>query len=593
MPRVPDTPPWPDWPRAAASRAGEPPWGQWAAGLALGLDVAFREDAPGIAAAAQVLADGLRARPGPVDLSLLQRVFDEMDRGLRAPPERWRVMETLSDGRSRAERQSLLAGEIWRAGALPMALAALIAGTDAAPWRRYGLRLAELVGLIEVLWLTLKGAGAPDAAQRATLRRVLDDLGTRKLGLLEILAEQADGGARLRGWLCVPAVRAVWVQAGVRVAESAKELALDVPPAVELAEALLGLVQELERAARTRHKIHPLRRVPLEGDLRRALAGGLEALREAAPEWRESWEVLRWGDDSTDARLEGRLLPQAQVLHALLAIGEPVEAEIVKFLDDLPEGPPRRYEAWFGLPPDSELLGLLLQLAASLPEPPRPKVEAWIDVLRASAAPDGRVPTWLQRGPGGGLLAPDLPRPGRQCTGAALRLVAGISAWDPVGSWHLAASTLEDALNALSEGGPAQGCVLVDVAQLGPLMLDVQRLAPRIMPQAQVQALRRLTQRARDGLGMDGGRELALLERAAHVELLASERPRWGQGRPELRAALRVLLEAQRADGSWPEAPLYAVPLKVPTTGWHGGRLLSTAKVLRALAAGRAVLQAQ
>ncbi|MCB9744449.1 MAG: hypothetical protein H6740_17760 [Alphaproteobacteria bacterium] len=554
------------------------------------------QDANAVGSLAQALAERLVEHGGPPDLADFRMVMDGVDRWVAVPPEPWRVLEALGDARRRnsARLEGVMGGAQWRVGALPFAFAALIADHDLAPWRRYGLHVAELVSLIEAVWSALQGPGALPAPARDTLLRVLDDLDFRKLGVIEVLAERdasQERRERLRAWMSLPLVRKAWREEGARVADTARDIALGNELAVQFISSLERSLLELEVHATLRHVARPLRSLPLEEDLAEAMAGGLAALREHAPRWQESWDVQRWGTAETDEALVGQVFPRALILHALAQIGEPVQAEILALLEDLPEGPPRYFGAWAGIPPDSDDLGLLLQLAAALPEPPRPRVDAWLQVARSSASPAGRVPTWLRRGPDGEATAPETPWAGDLCSATALRFVAGAAAWDQVSSWDLTAATLEHALDQAQRDPVERGFFHYPPAQLGPMLLDVRRVAPRLLSKAQKLCWRALVQRAQEALVRGGDPAMDVLDRAAWIEVLAEERPRWGNHLPDLRAALRVLLDAQRPDGTWPEAPIFRTLLKKRRRTWHGGRLVSTALVLRGLHAAQVALE--
>ncbi len=283
---------------------------------------------------------------------------------------------------------------------------------------------------------------------------------------------------------------------------------------------------------------------------------GLAWLDQAAP-WRESWEVQARGVMGS-VPLTGSWFVRGIIRLALHRVRRDQDAAIRALLHEPAPGALRYYAA---CPPDADSLGLALQLAAAIPDPPRARIASWLDVMHAHTR-DGLVPTWLGAGP--------VRWSGADCPAVRLSLVCGLLAWDREGLGALALRNLHAARSTLHRRyhytAAYTELLLHRALQAAPKTADLEAAHDALIA--------RLLHDQEDDGGWGG-----VLQTACALQILAES----GAPAQTLLRAIRYSGDAQRSDGAWPEAPLYAIPLPRGRVGWHCGRALSCALTTQAL----------
>ncbi|MCB9763067.1 MAG: hypothetical protein H6739_24920 [Alphaproteobacteria bacterium] len=438
--------------------------------------------------------------------------------------------------------------------AAAMTAAAMASGQDPGPWLAFGVALTGPVRLLEALGFLWAGDG--EAEVLAVLADVLGVFGgDHRLPERRALTRLALGTPTPRAALreAFEASLAACRRAAAPLPEIATRLTAALSPGLAFHETLATLAR--------------LERRPRPPSVQDALEGGLVALAAHAPGWQESWEIQRWGGPEPGAALVGSWFARATIAQALHEAGVDQREVFVELLDAVDDEGPRYFGPWRGIPPDADDLGLALQLAAALETPPTARVERWLEVMRLSARPDGQVPTWLTRGPDGPTWEGAVWA-GDDCAAVGLQLVAGLKAWCPGRFPRLEQATLQAALATL-QGGELTGSFFYPPGYAARLVLRAVGPHPALLA------------RARDPRNLHMGWRDPL-RAAADLELLARHAP---VDEARLEAGLAWLVDLQRHDGLWPEVPFFRTLRKHHGRTWHGGRLLTTALVIRAMRA--------
>lgn len=303
----------------------------------------------------------------------------------------------------------------------------------------------------------------------------------------------------------------------------------------------------------------------------------------AEPTFRRSWEDQQWGLAEDPQPLVGKDYILGTIWRALHAAGVPQARPALRdWLRGLGTAPLRYYGPWDRIPPDCDSLGLALQVAALL-QAPRERAHGWLSVLRPSLGPNGAIPVWLERGPGG---QPTCPEPqwawgGDQCAASRTMAVLGLVGWDPMG-WR---DVLDPNLDQLLAAGPDASFYYE------PWWADLftsrlcQALA-RALPDHPTlpgfqQRVRQAVAQALSTQAADGG--WGSPQRTAARLCLLGENGHQGL---DLQRGARYLVERQGPDGAWPPEPYFVTLGRPPLpTHLHGGPGLTTALCLQGLAA--------
>ncbi|WP_434046334.1 MULTISPECIES: hypothetical protein [Sorangium] len=497
--------------------------------------------------------------------------------------------------------------------------AALLAGDDPAPARRFGEAVTAPLWLLDGLVRLWLDPAVPDLAAPTLTPLLALWLRDPELAppLLRALAGERASPVRRREIHSLLAARPYRAALAARVRgalASAREIAASAPRARPsgrgLAEAQREFVDALGERLRFFEGLMSFRDVigagaalgppRAQGDLAPADDAGADLraatayLLEATP-WPESWEVQRFGVLGSREQPVGHWFVRATILMALIEIGEvgrDVRADAAALLDEIPAGELRYFGDFRELPPDADDLAIILQLIAATGAA-RERAETWIEVMLANVGDDGVVPTWFYRGPAG-PTTPGVAWAGDDCSAVRLNLLAGLLSFDATRFARLIDANARRVLDAASPDG-IQGACFYDGPYTDLAFLRFARL---------------YRQHQERSLDAPRAAEIAAVEAAILSRMLGAQRLDGGFGTPLCTAAclegaamaaapdplliergLRNLGERQLVDGSWPAEPLYRTPMKHGREGHHQGRALTTALCARGFAAARSRLR--
>ncbi|MDI1434729.1 prenyltransferase/squalene oxidase repeat-containing protein [Polyangium sorediatum] len=408
-------------------------------------------------------------------------------------------------------------------------------------------------------------------------------------------------GAALARWVCPSPDRLPWL----RIVGSAEVVTRVVSEADRLAEratrVLEGetkrvvdeLVASLARVVRRVNGARFFAFVPkseLEVDeLERTARLACRTLA-ADSELRESWDLQRWGGFADVPRV-GRLFPVGLCLLALHEAGEDVTARARALVEVRRVDGFRYFDDYTGIPPDSDDLGLALQLVARLPERTTLAAELApaLDLLCAHQAEDGMLPVWLDKG-----LREPVPEGGPawlgpRCVAVTLNALIGLAeagiglpegVFDRALAWCLRTWSAEKEASLAYYGAPYTWLMFARLACVVEKAGAAPDLVATLFELVDAHERALVTLQAADG-GFGG-----VVSTACSLEVLARGRGRTFDPWP----MVHYLAARQEPDGLWPREPLYRCPGKDGVPAAHGARTVSAAFCLRALAVTRARL---
>lgn len=496
-------------------------------------------------------------------------------------------------------------------------LPVLFAGEDVEPWMHFGQAVAEPITLLGDLVRLWHDPAAHDlrAAALTPLVEVLRSDPVLGGSLLRAYAGERTSAARrdeIRSLLASEPFRARLASVARRVLTSARDRlprhagAGLLAVAEEFVDALVESFRAVDQLMTVRAFLDighasstcpgTAAHRPLREDAEADLGMAAAFLSEHAP-WRASWEVQRFGIDGFDGQPVGHWFVRGTILRTLLELGHDVRGEAARLLSEIPPGELRYYEAWPHIPPDADLLGLMLELAAATGAAwDRP--ETWIAFLLANTDGNGVAPTWFSRDPAGHpTTASDPAWGGDQCNAVRLNLLSGLLAFDAARFDRVIQANTSRVLEC-SGAGAVDGIYYYDAAfaalaflrfarQYHRNAIDRSFCGPVATAAAAVRTRLVGSQRLDGGWGSPQRTAFCLAGCTIEVEAQA------GSSRKErtllLDRAMRYLGEHQLVDGSWPAEPFYRIPMKRGREGHHQGRELTTAACAGALHAGLAV----
>lgn len=317
---------------------------------------------------------------------------------------------------------------------------------------------------------------------------------------------------------------------------------------------------------------------------------------------RATWELQRWGVAEHTEPLGSRWFQEGLVLQCLHEAGLDQGARIQALLAELPhelrwyapldpDGRPTLERGfWHGIPPDSDSLGLVLQLAATAGGLDPDRAQAWIAYLVASLEPDGRIPTWFYTAPDGGpsIEGPQWEYASNDCATARVTVLTGLLRYPDGGpepalreriltdNARIVDQSFRSGAGDFYYSAAFSELCFVRLVQAWRTLRPGDPLARQLEGTAATLVDAMLDSQAGDGGWGDP------LATACRLEALA----RWGRGGNAQQRARRYLVERQRPDGAWPPAPFYLMPGKtLAHIQYHSGFEYTTALSLRALAA--------
>lgn len=481
---------------------------------------------------------------------------------------------------------------------LALGAPAWCAGVDAAPWSALGAEVAPAVALLasfERFWLDPDASEFERESASAWLAAALDTVpGATLLALSgvrhapsrreEVRAAlerpEVEQEVRRRFAAAVAAGRAAITSATARVG---RELVDSLEALFARAMAYLFARGLARPAVPATAFVRPWTSAECRRDVQRAL----ERL-EREPTWDGAVDAQRWGVAPVAADVAADWFPRGLIE---LALDETVggRAERIRALLDEPApGDLRYYRHFRFVPPDVDSLGLALELAARLPEPPVERLASWLALLRHNLGTGGVPHVWLVRSEAGLTYdGPEVAWAGDRCTACLLRLLLGLLGMPSGSELGVERETLEGALlghvlECLGEDG-FSGCHHYPPEYALHLFLRVAAA----VDDARVSAARaRLTERLLARQRLDGS--WGSPQRTAWMlEALCLVRPE----RSPLERAARYLSETQRGDGAWHAELVYYTVGKPGLMTDYRSLEVTTALCARALRAAERALE--
>lgn len=490
-------------------------------------------------------------------------------------------------------------------------LCALASGRAPQPWLRFAVALAEplalLQGILDLVDDDVR-VGPPRVGALLRACRARADALAPMLDACAGALEHVDRSVALRSAATTPAVLEQLTQRREQLLADARA-ALPADGA-EAGEAFLAAVEESfaqssralwMRGLMTRAMPSPVSPAATASESIRAAVDQLVHTRP----WSGAWDVHRFHPMGAPCVLVGRWFIDGMILLALTEVRGANDQElanaITALLEWVPAGSARYFPEWAeGLPPDADSLGLALQLAAWLQDPPRAHVDSWIAVLEASLhadrANDQIVPTWLVEAPSGRTTALPGPFLGDECTAVTLAFLLGALRYDAERFAALFRPNLEIVLARGCEAG-SQHYMREFTTHL--LIRLVCALRSHASSQTALPGQLAGLPKQLSGLPGQLGLDAMVAERCA--ALVASQRLDGGWGSPQATAlalealvewdpssacigrAVSYLVHSQGPDGAWSAEPLYITPGKFGGMVPFAAKELTTALCVRAL----------
>ncbi len=327
----------------------------------------------------------------------------------------------------------------------------------------------------------------------------------------------------------------------------------------------------------------------LVAELDRSIAMAVEALLDD-PELRESWEVQRWGGPFPRTCI-ARVFPVGLCLLALATASVDISSCATSLLSLRCADGYRYFEGFDGIPPDTDLLGIVLQLVARIPaDPELADSLVWpVELVEKNTRLDGEIPVWLEehlREP----VPEGAPRwQGSRCLAVAANCVVGLleagvavaeGFIDRVIGW-IVRMWRTDGMNAVFFYGLSYtSLIFARLLELAEQQLKDQSVHDELVAIVDDIEARIITSRGCNG-GFGSVMDTACCLAVLTIRSTASFDP-W--------PAIAFLAARQTHDGLWPAEPLYPVPGKDHAPAAHGARPINTALCLYAFARTRARL---
>jgi hypothetical protein len=564
-------PPWSSWSLRLASHFGAPEPERVAVALTLLNEPG--PDEPARLAHAIACLDALNLARADVALLLLEA-------SLLTPPAPLQASDDRFESDITPAKLARLFG-----------LCAIASGVDAQPWVRFAAAAAELLATFEALLDltddTVRTSGPPPRIA-ALLRACRSDPSVLD-SLLDACAgahDHLDRSLALRCAATDPTVLQLVTQSReTLVARTRAALpSVSAEPGEAFLAALLEGFSEVSGALWLRGVMARAMATTLPAaSAKVSVTAAVDYLAQTRP-WVSAWDVHRFHSLGAPCDLVGRGFIEGMILLALAEVGrDDPTAAIAALLDSVPEGEARYFPEWPGLPPDADSLGLLLQLASWLPNPPRTRIDSWCAVLEASLGADRIVPTWFVQGPAGRTTPLPGPFLGDECTAVSLAFLLGALRHDG----ERFAPLFRPNLQAILERGCEAGSLHYTRDFAVHLLLRLTH------------ALRSHAHHPLAALPAELGLDQLAADRCA--TLVATQRIDGGWGSPQATAlalegllcwepasrciarAVTYLVHTQDTDGAWPAEPLYITPGKFGQMVPFSAKPLTTALCVRAL----------
>ncbi len=304
------------------------------------------------------------------------------------------------------------------------------------------------------------------------------------------------------------------------------------------------------------------------------------------PSWSSSIELQRWGMGLEDVDLRADWFPRGFIELGLSTIVGGRELRIHALLSEIPPGELRYFRGWRGIPPDADSLGIMLQLASELADPPHARLASWIRRMEENVGEDGVPPVWFRRSADGPTHdPPDRVWEGDACTASLLSLALGLVSFDGGRFTPVVTAIVRRALASFAGIRFSGTYYYPDAYATHLFILLVARLPAGAPLHDEAHRLRDAVVRSLASAQRLDGSWGSPQTTAWALEALCSAGP---EPLAVARAA-RFLGDSQRGDGSWLPETLYRIAGKRGSLSGHQGIELTTVICARALAAARRV----
>lgn len=305
------------------------------------------------------------------------------------------------------------------------------------------------------------------------------------------------------------------------------------------------------------------------------------------PDLRESWEVQRWGGPFPRTCV-ARVFPVGLCMLALATASIDISSTTRALLSLRCVDGYRYFEGFDGIPPDTDLLGIVLQLVSRIPFDAELATSlVWpVELIVKNTHADGEIPVWLEQH----LREPtpkDAPHwQGARCLAVAANCVIGLLE----AGVAVPEGFVDRAVGWIVRTWRKDGMRAVFFYDLPYTQLVLARLlevgAPRLQDPSVHDELEAIVNDAEASIlasrQWDGGFG-SVLQTACNLAVLSirtiSPFDPW--------PTIAFLASRQTHDGLWSAEPLYPVPGKDHAPAAHGARPITTALCLYALARAR------
>ncbi len=287
------------------------------------------------------------------------------------------------------------------------------------------------------------------------------------------------------------------------------------------------------------------------------------------PTFAESWEVQRGLPGAPE--LTARAFPVGLLAETLSRAGHALPQTVADVFGWARQSGWRYYQNNPALPPDADLLGLLLRLHRFAAPADQPRLAQELAeplaLLQQAALPSGEIPVWLDAAPPGVRLW------GHRCAATQLNLLLGLLEFAPEPEAHrplikngaaaVLAQFLAEGLGAALYYGSTYtlwvGLAVVRHLAARPGLA----VAPELLASARSFFVAQLQAAARsEPPSAQDAAFYLLASRLAGI----SPNPAWQTS----------LLKQQQHDGGWPAEPLYLIPHR-HGVAWYSSRLVTSA----------------
>lgn len=315
---------------------------------------------------------------------------------------------------------------------------------------------------------------------------------------------------------------------------------------------------------------------------RQQVMAAARAYLRADPAQHEAWEVYRCGFLNQD-ELVCRVFPLGLLLEHRIAAGETsCGTEVNALFEQYARNRYHYFDTPSTLPPDVDILGMMLRLADHGGDPARCRelLEVPLAWLLQNIAADGFVPTFMTRGTEFADEAGHVHVIGRTCLGVQAGLLLGLLHFDTRRFHAVLARSARWVLQRFAQGGAADMRFYNPLYGTGMLLALAHGLRQSALAAELDDAVTAAERAAREliatwrALGRLTPHDAALLHLACrHPAVAALRDPAW----------VETLIRTQHLDGSWDAAPLYCGPTRGNLMDWYSSRSVTTALGLHAL----------